>query len=505
MAQTRPPSLDGMTIVPKALHLFPDTNLFVQCRPLVELGWDQWSDYSEVLVIVCRAVQTEIDQHKNRGNDRLARRARATSSQFRDLILGTAGLEIVRKAGPSVRLKIMPDLRPSKELEDRLDYSDRDNQLVGTIAAYVRDHPGLDVRLLTDDTGPMATARMVGVSVAPIPDSWLLPPEPTGADRRIAKLEAELSRLKQDEPCFRITCRDARNNEIERISEEQSSFEPLSDEEVSALLTRLTTEFPLVNDFRPDVSDFQMAIQSAAGFEFVGPTKEEISTYGERSYPTWIADCEKVLRTCHRQLQIGTSPPMFRFSVANVGTKPGRDVLWTVTASGKLTILPPFSSERRESLLKLKLPSPPTAPAGSWQPVFRGLLTDRALEYVSREIRYPKVLDNLVLPSNLGTARRDPNGYYWKPERPTKRSQHLALECQQWRHGDHDELFEGEIYLPNDSDDVSGSLECRIQAANLSTPTTLRVPVRVVATRVSAYTTAKRLVDELIDDRQPSS
>jgi len=70
----------------RILYLFPDTNLFIQCRPLSELGWDRWGAFDEIHLIVSRPVQAEIDKHKNRGNDRVAKRARTASSLLREII-----------------------------------------------------------------------------------------------------------------------------------------------------------------------------------------------------------------------------------------------------------------------------------------------------------------------------------------------------------------------------------------------------------------------------------
>jgi len=55
----------------QVLHLFPETNVFIQCRPLDELDWSAWAGFYEVHLVVCRPVQREIDNQKNRGNDRV--------------------------------------------------------------------------------------------------------------------------------------------------------------------------------------------------------------------------------------------------------------------------------------------------------------------------------------------------------------------------------------------------------------------------------------------------
>ena len=45
----------------RIIFLFPDTNLFIQCLPLVELDWSMWKQFDEVHLIVSRPVQEEID------------------------------------------------------------------------------------------------------------------------------------------------------------------------------------------------------------------------------------------------------------------------------------------------------------------------------------------------------------------------------------------------------------------------------------------------------------
>ena len=55
----------------RTLYLFPDTNVFIQCRPLNEVDWSEWMNHDEVHLIVCQPIQRELDKHKNRGNDRV--------------------------------------------------------------------------------------------------------------------------------------------------------------------------------------------------------------------------------------------------------------------------------------------------------------------------------------------------------------------------------------------------------------------------------------------------
>ena len=184
----------------RILYLFLDTNVFVQCKPLEELDWLKWREFDEVQLIVSRPVQSELDDHKNKGNDRLARRARRASSLLKEIIASEHGHKLIRDFNPMVKLSIRLDLRPEPSLSDSLDYRHADDQLVGIVRAFAEAGHEPAPRLLTHDVGPMASARAVGVTIESVPDDWLLPPEPSEADKRIRLLEAEIASLKENEP-----------------------------------------------------------------------------------------------------------------------------------------------------------------------------------------------------------------------------------------------------------------------------------------------------------------
>jgi hypothetical protein len=112
----------------KVVYLFPDTNLLVQCLPLEQLDWSAWRDCDELHLIISRPVQSEIDDHKNKGGERLARRARKASSLLRDIIIGGNDHSEIRPANPVVKLFIRTALRPNPELSKILDYSRTDDQ-----------------------------------------------------------------------------------------------------------------------------------------------------------------------------------------------------------------------------------------------------------------------------------------------------------------------------------------------------------------------------------------
>ena len=231
------------------IYLFVDTNLLLQCRPLEELDWSAWSAFGEVRLIVSNPVLREIDYRKNKGNDRVGSRARATSAMFRAMIGDEH--KLIREGDPRVTLSLEPQHQYSSALKDRLSYQERDDQLIGTIYGFAHENLAVTVRLLTHDTTPLYTARALGLAADAIPDDWLLPPENTDSERELAALRAENVRLKKAEPLFEIRCIDGHDAEVERYDATYTRFDPLTDAEIDDLVQQLQNRFPLETDFGP--------------------------------------------------------------------------------------------------------------------------------------------------------------------------------------------------------------------------------------------------------------
>jgi len=490
----------------KTIYLFPDTNVFVQCYPLDQLDWAAWREFDQVHLIVARPVQAEIDDQKNRGRERLAKRARTASSLLRDMILGGCEPHIVRDGGPSVKLLIRPDIRPTQGLRDRLDYGRADDQLVGTVHAFAQEHPESDVRILTHDTGPMASAQMVGVGIAPVPDNWLMPPEPSAADRKLQSLQEEVAKLKEREPRFRMASLDADGGEHEIIERDVTIYDALSANEIAALLDRIKTCFPIATDFgkrEPSERQIQGVLQVMGMKEIFTPaTDDEINDYRHK-YEKWLSACENRLKHLHTALQESAGWPMFLVAARNEGTRPANDALITFAAKGPFQIMPPpyqATENDDEDMEAPDLPPPPTPPKGRWATAsqFGFLDTLAQFEKFQRDFPLSKLgVQETLIPSLPQTRRRDPNGFYFKPDRPTCPVPEFDLECAQWRHGLEDELFPGELHFKERVGNISGALECRVHAENLSAPEVMVFPVRVRVSRAKAYDTAQELVEAL--------
>ena len=182
--------------------------------------------------------------------------------------------------------------------------------------------------------------------------------------------------------------------------------------------------------------------------------------------------------------------PRFRFLAENRGTRPATAALITIEAQGRFQIKPPAPDDESESLQEkptVLLPSPPSAP--------HSVSVDLA-RLTSLVPPFPPS-DYLFSP----LPPRDPNAFSFKPDRPRTPQDTFCLECDQWRHEDGEEDFEGEFHLPADLDTVKGALICRIQAGNLSESTSKLIPVRITTalTAVSTFDRASAAVEELAE------
>ena len=472
------------------LFLFPDTNLFIQCKDLRELNWSEWKDFTEVHLIVCLPVQQEIDQQKSLGkNSRVGRRARKTySSLFRPIATGEKEYALIRNGDPKVKLFLESPSWPDPELSDRLDYSKPDNIIVGCLSRYAKANSETDVRLLTHDTGPMMTAKGLGLSVAPINDEWVLPPEHNKVERENVRLKNEIIQLKKSEPSFHIVCFDEDDTEVQKLEMECRVYEPLGDGDLDELLELLKRVKPMVTDFgdkknsgRPTISNMNAIVPGP----FVNPpSAREIAEYTATEYPEWIQDCRAVLSNLHESLQRRLGLPRIRFAIKNSGTRPGRDTLIEFRAQGQFKLVPPqddhpdWSNEEED--VSLRLPPPPEPPRS--RSFAESLSNIGSLDFLASSIHTPDPSDH------------DHNAFYYKPEFPEAPTHLISLACDQWRHGNEYEDFFVEIFADDSSGEAAGLLECVVQAENLSSPATKCVPIEINIIKMNTRDYAHNLV-----------
>lgn len=487
------------------IYLFPDTNLFIQCQPLENLDWSVLGAFDNIDLLVCRPVQAEIDSHKSKGNTRLASRARGANSLLRSILGATEKCVVVRKANPTVRIYLRQELRRDEALEDQLSYDEHDDQLVGIASMFAKNNPDEEVRILTHDTGPMATAQMIGLGYFEIPESWLLTPEADENEKKIKKLEAELKQLKKAEPNveLRFGSLEMGNSPLEVCV---SLLTPVPEGHIASMMQRIAQRFPVETDF--GAREFQTRRRSEVSFtlysdieEFNPASDNEIEVYRTKSYPNWLQNCESLLRSLHEKINAKVAWPKVTFSLRNAGSRPADDTLVTLSAGGSFKIMPPpraGNDGEQEPGQELALPRPPSAPKGLWR-VKRmsplGIYESNSL--LARASSRAVTSESLI--SALAPRARDPNRFYYQnfPESPVES---FSFSCKQWRHGD-EEVFGFHVHFDLKPGTICGAFSVKVQAANMSENFIKHLPVRVTIQEVCALFEAELLVEELIDRR----
>ena len=488
------------------LFLFPDTNVFIECKTLAELDWSDWIEFSEIHLVVCRPVQREIDKLKSQGNDRVGRRARAANGLFRKIIQSSQDHELIKGSSPAVLLYLGGPRSPSAGLDDFLDYHKPDDEIVGYLHRFRQDKPEADARLLTNDTGPMMTAKTLELPFVPIKPDWLLPPEHNTLERENARLQATITQLERAEPRFNIELVNDEGEKLEKLNLKFNNYLPLSEDDLRALLQPLSDHFPLEDDFGPrnPIEERILGMKR----DYTPATNEAITKYTDQAYPKWIKDCENLLSNLHSALQSEEGRPTFTLSVSNQGTRPGNNALVHIAAYGNFKICPPAdTTEEPEQPQKLALPLPPNPPRGRWKPLnqINKLLSARMGIFGGLLNPFPRMIDlhTLPMPTAGAPPRRDPNGFFYKPDRPTKPEESFAVECEQWRHQTGEEDFVGELFFDEKTEEIRGALKCEVHAENLSTPTEETFPVTITIKTADTKAQAQEIVQRLINSAMP--
>lgn len=488
----------------------------MQCLQLADLPWkDEFPEVDSIVVVLTAPVLREVDRQKG-GQGRLAKRARAVNSLIGKLI--DAPTIDLSKGGksPSVSVISADQIRPDPELHDTLDYSQPDNAIVGTAAAFQKVYADERVKILSNDNIVLLTARRVSVPFHRVPAAWLLPAESDEDQKKIKSLENEIKRLKDHEPVCIIEPKDTPwNFTIE-------TFEPLNEQQIQSLLAEIQRRFPEAIDFGPRESSIRNGAAGSHGLlaqlgkeEFVPATQDEVAKYQQELYPQWITKCEVELREIHRKLEKRRPAPRIAVTLLNNGSRPAEDlkVSFTVLGGGILIQLPAeednstkssaVGNQQIDSELYAKdisLPRPPAAPKGHWKKVTPFNTIERMAAF-SGSGRRVELLGGL-------SQRRPPpipqipesDSFYWKMgTRPTYPRISTELTCQQWRHRSSPEEFEFELAWLDNAKARNGALHIEVHAANLTDPATKIVSIELSAKAGDTWREAKALVDFLDD------
>lgn len=486
----------------KILHVLPDTNLFIQCRPLDQVGWEVFGDYDEIRIVVSRPVQVEIDRQKGKGGTRIAKKARLASGLFRDVIRSEEKCKVIQESSPRVAIVIDISIRADESLADVLDYEERDDQLVGI--AHTLKSIGRNVVVLTYDTGPMISADTVGVPYRELPEDWLLPSEKTEEEKQLKKLQDEIADLKRLEPEIAIECLSS-EGECKSIDLVVNRANSLSSTQLTNFLELLKVKFPRRTNFGPaeTLERKPAAFDLFTEKEVYQPVTDEQKDKYEADYFQWLEACELFFRDLHLNANLTKNTTGLRFSASNVGTRPANNVLVEVEAKGGIFISCADDDELGEDDEveiedRLELPSPPIPPEGIWKKVsrynignFESIANLGRIDFADYSGHKPLFIPEI-------RQSRDPSRFYWVPNFPKGKTKKVALECAQWRHKNGSEEFDFIVHADDDLVPRGGIVTFTIHCSNLSKPVLKTVRVNVAKNPVDLEETAMGFISELV-------
>ena len=179
-----------------------DTQMVFEARPLEQLDWQSLSA-GPVLLLVLPQVSAEIDARKRDG--RLGQRARALNRQLDQSIETGEPATIVERP---IRIDIAYVANRTIDWSplDDLERDNGDDRIIAQALHALVDDPSR-VELLSFDSRPRAAARRHGLRALKPQESWLLEPEPSPTDRRVAELENRVRLLQATEPKLRVSIR----------------------------------------------------------------------------------------------------------------------------------------------------------------------------------------------------------------------------------------------------------------------------------------------------------
>lgn len=419
--------------------LFVDSNLFLQCRPLQDLDWDRLVGREEVTILVPSAVLAELDTHKSDGNSRRAQRARRALQFLNSLLVSPDDTVIVRTTPTKVIAQFAPEVSGDQSTSN-------DDSILFEVAEMTRTHGNQTVGLVTHDTNLKVKAKRKGLRFFPLPDEWLLAPEPDERDKRVRQLEEEVALLKRQTPIIEITLDG--NQEIGLIV---PSYEPLTPDTVERLVKAMTAKFPMKTDFSLTSTERLLSVGGNGMFGLRPPADWEIAKYQNEKYPNWERSLRGHLEQLHSYLRIRDATADIRLLIANNGTVPGEHVHIALRVSeGLLNVDPEHHNKLMKKLLtRPEAPSPP-------QPHQTSLDSSSNLHAINR-FTQPYQLQRPIRPNR--------DEFYLKAGKDIDTE--WVWECENMRHGVPPQEFSFRVGMNAHSQPSGGQMVIEVSAENL--------------------------------------
>jgi len=334
----------------------PDTNFFLQCKPPDQLNWSLVTQDISVVLVVVKEVRRELDRHKSGGNERRAKRARRIASQLRNLTAERRDEWVLTSEGAPIRVALTraASLDPDRSKPAVLDLTFADERIVEeALAASLAQFDG-KLTLLSQDMVPLESAQEVGLSAMPIPDEWLLDPEPNEQIDELRRLKSRVTALEGLAPNLSIGL----ENDHDYVEAVLDYFPPLSTAFVSSAVAAIRRAH---SRHDPQHDDPRVSVAAAYASMTMAASASQWGRYSSE-YAKWLEDIEERLGRFHHFLNYNAAGHRITWRITNTGASGAERVVVDIDAHGDFYF---DNLEKKRVMVAEKFSLPPKPPQSS--------------------------------------------------------------------------------------------------------------------------------------------
>jgi PIN domain len=189
-------------------YVFLDTNIFLQFNDFDNIDWRGLLGYQQACLVVSPINLTELEGFKyDRASERRQKRSRMLTKKIAEIALSTeVGKDAQVPGRDGVTLRVLT-VSPDMSKYPRLQPTEGDDKLIAAVLEFTEGNntiPREDIVLITDDSGVLVKGRANAINVQTLTDDFRLPDEATIDQKKIARLERQLSEIKQSQPKLRL-------------------------------------------------------------------------------------------------------------------------------------------------------------------------------------------------------------------------------------------------------------------------------------------------------------
>ncbi|PHR92431.1 MAG: hypothetical protein COA69_08645 [Robiginitomaculum sp.] len=421
------------------ITLFIDTNSFIHLRDLKDLPWRAiFPKAKTVDLMISSRIIEELDVFKVGSNGRKRDRARMALRSIKAASKNEGMALILRESPLTVRI-VIADLHTTDWTKfPKLDSSKPDDHLVADTYNFENG-----AKVFSFDSGPIISARRLGIDAIEPPDSWFLDPEPTTEQLNIRALKKQLEAATASNPIIESGFGAATN-----IRDEFKLIVPILPALDARLVDKLTNSYITANPphhIPVSTSALVMMVSLNRNAYSAADKARYLEKYGE-----FEAEVRQFFENLHEKVNDVSHAQPIPYFVSNDGSVAADGLRIDCSISDEFYLL---ADEKSVDTLfgDLNFPIPPKKPK-----------LGHGFHDFSR---------NMLFNAN---RERDPTAFYWQ-KRPEVGERESATQCKDFRAT---EIRDANIWvclwskLPTTAD-----LKLKISATNLRKPISINAKI----------------------------